>query len=242
MTTIIILCRIDIECYYRFVRWFAFHLSNFDFAWEWKMWYSQLGDEAVAGAISDILGECLKLSYYSSLVKKIPKELHNWMPKQPEHVDMYDVQRDVHAATLLGMMQKKASADDVTQWLSTSCAWILLLIEGEFESNPEESVRLLMNHILAFGHRSLTHLRTILDRYKDSLIEMIRDSELRAFIVLDVNMSVWRHNPLVMEAVLEKLLMYGIVTKITAVSYLLSNDTVSKWGLRYGDGDGDVIW
>lgn len=30
----------DVECVDRFSEWFAYHLANFDFKWDWNSWYS----------------------------------------------------------------------------------------------------------------------------------------------------------------------------------------------------------
>lgn len=34
--------QLDIESYDRFAEWFAFHLSNFDYKWNWDIWYGMI--------------------------------------------------------------------------------------------------------------------------------------------------------------------------------------------------------
>lgn len=78
--------RMDVACIQRFAEWFALHLSNFDFKWEWADWENAA--EAVATPqqgvfVREVLAHCIRLSYYEKIAKLIPDSMKTLLPLDP---------------------------------------------------------------------------------------------------------------------------------------------------------------
>lgn len=96
-------------CINRFASWFAYHLSNFQFRWQWDEWSISLKYENLHPKpkfIAETLGYCLRLSYHAKVLESIPQSFHRLAPAQPvpknkfksksteENIEEMDVQKD----------------------------------------------------------------------------------------------------------------------------------------------------
>eukprot|EP00172_Hildenbrandia_rubra_P002561 Plantae.Rhodophyta-Hildenbrandia_rubra.ctg3480.p1 GENE.Plantae.Rhodophyta-Hildenbrandia_rubra.ctg3480~~Plantae.Rhodophyta-Hildenbrandia_rubra.ctg3480.p1 ORF type:complete len:831 (-),score=170.57 Plantae.Rhodophyta-Hildenbrandia_rubra.ctg3480:592-3084(-) len=81
---------LDAEVFDRLTSWFAYHLSNYGYKWNWSDWalYADpaLSQEFPFRALfcKDVLARCVRLSYFDRIAKAIPDELHVFLPAKPE--------------------------------------------------------------------------------------------------------------------------------------------------------------
>jgi hypothetical protein len=73
--------RLNVAGFTKLVDWFAYHLSNFDFAWEWSEWATSLTlpDGSIdmtltrkTHFIKEVLQRCIRLSYYERVERSVP--------------------------------------------------------------------------------------------------------------------------------------------------------------------------
>eukprot|EP01122_Echinamoeba_exundans_P002165 TRINITY_DN12125_c0_g1_i1.p1 TRINITY_DN12125_c0_g1~~TRINITY_DN12125_c0_g1_i1.p1 ORF type:complete len:872 (+),score=214.43 TRINITY_DN12125_c0_g1_i1:65-2680(+) len=73
--------RLNVAAFTKLVDWFAYHLSNFDFAWEWDEWATALTlpDGSIdvtltrkTHFIKEVLQRCIRLSYYERVERSVP--------------------------------------------------------------------------------------------------------------------------------------------------------------------------
>lgn len=70
-------------CIERFARWFAYHLSNFKFQWNWADWASALQEDIESPRpkfIREVLQLLLEYSYYQNVVSIVPAEFSIYLP------------------------------------------------------------------------------------------------------------------------------------------------------------------
>ncbi|XP_046913339.2 nuclear cap-binding protein subunit 1 [Dermatophagoides farinae] len=71
-------------CINRFASWFAYHLSNFQFRWNWDDWSIALKYEPLHPKpkfIAETLQYCLRLSYHTKVFESAPQTFHKLAPE-----------------------------------------------------------------------------------------------------------------------------------------------------------------
>lgn len=72
----------------RFVDWFAVHLSNFAFKWDWSEWVTASqglpDDHPKILFLRALLGRLVRLSYWARVEKSLPPPLQEYMPPYPK--------------------------------------------------------------------------------------------------------------------------------------------------------------
>lgn len=88
--TEILFMRIDsmnTSCFDRFVNWFSYHLSNFQFRWSWDDWDSCLlldAEHPRPKFIQEVLNKCLRLSYHNMVKEMVKESYAPLLPPLPE--------------------------------------------------------------------------------------------------------------------------------------------------------------
>ncbi len=79
-------------CIERVARWFAYHLSNFKFQWNWADWASALEENSEMPRpkfISEVLHLLLEYSYYQNVVSIVPTEFTVYLPSATGSIFKY---------------------------------------------------------------------------------------------------------------------------------------------------------
>ena len=82
------MCFVD----FRFVSWFSYHLSNFQFKWSWEDWEEVLRldpEHPKPKFVKETLLRCLRLSYHQRVADGVPESFQGLVPDQPEPVVKY---------------------------------------------------------------------------------------------------------------------------------------------------------
>jgi nuclear cap-binding protein subunit 1 len=77
----------------RFVNWFSYHLSNFQFRLSWEDWESCLQMEAEHPRpkfIREVLLKAQRLSYHERIHKIVPESFQPLTPARPDPIFKYD--------------------------------------------------------------------------------------------------------------------------------------------------------
>ena len=73
----------NVACFDRFVTWFSYHLSNFQFRWSWDDWDEALAqdpEQPKAKFIREVLLKCLRLSYHQRVTDIVPETFSGFLP------------------------------------------------------------------------------------------------------------------------------------------------------------------
>ncbi|KAA0201058.1 hypothetical protein HAZT_HAZT005747 [Hyalella azteca] len=80
-------------CHDRFVSWFAYHLSNFQFKWSWDDWLHAAKlpvDHPRAKFVVEVLQRCMRLSYHDRIAEVVPEQFDCFVPAKPKVIFRYD--------------------------------------------------------------------------------------------------------------------------------------------------------
>lgn len=81
-------------CVHRFASWFAYHLSNFQFRWNWEDWSVALKNDPLHPKqkfIGETLQRCLRLSYHAKVVELVPESFKSLLPALAKPANKYEV-------------------------------------------------------------------------------------------------------------------------------------------------------
>lgn len=155
-------------------RWFAFHLSNFEFRWNWEEW-SRVADEEMrkksptewsplARFLHFLFDGLARLSYQSRLKAALPESLMPLIPTQ-----LHEVERETFAFSEPGSIR-------LLDGKETNYEAIAGVIKGSASSsesiNPQNiSTSVLVQSMLFLGCKTCSHTMAVLDRHAHSLLQ-----------------------------------------------------------------------
>lgn len=189
--------RCDLEVTSLFTEWFAFHLGNFKFMWEWSIWRTWLeqyqGSESSASHVTlsrvlfmnDALLKCVRLSVHSHIRGTVPREFEFLLPSPvPAATEESRVSEALPISTLVTKMRSKEPAEQLQTWLTS--------VEG---STARDHVAWTVTCLLDIGARSVSALLVVLARYAPLLQAMLaRDSELH-HVISETALAYWSQRP-----------------------------------------------
>ncbi|KAI9492847.1 armadillo-type protein [Zychaea mexicana] len=206
----------DTACIYRFSPWFAHHLSNFGFQWDWAAWQSSLSlDPAHPKVcfIRETLEKDIRLSYYERIKSTVPEPFHALIPSQPPGPD-FEYENGDHplhdsAKEVINGMKSKKSSDDIQAILER-----FKEEQGSQGADGQEQTKLthelFVQAMLLVGSKSFSHVLNVVERYLEVLRFVNATPEARVHTV-HVVATFWKHNSQFLGILLDKLLNYRVI-------------------------------
>lgn len=228
---------LDPESFDRLTEWFAYHLSNFGFKWNWAEWAVYADTEMVtrfpfrALFCRNVLDRIVRLSYLDRIKKLVPEDLHMFLPSPAsgnrEHFDMTVTDEIVGIIAGKG----KQPPEVVTRRLEE------LFPLDKFDNDEETATcaRLvcLIRAVLHGSARTLSHLDTLVERYIGVLRTLSTQGGIRARRAVAAEAGTyWSSSNFRTLYTLDKLARFEIIDGMTIIDYVLSLE-------RYQRGSGD---
>ncbi|KAK3715443.1 Nuclear cap-binding protein subunit 1 [Vermiconidia calcicola] len=220
----------DLELGYRYMDWFAHHLSNFEFRWKWTEWIPEidLNDlEPKKAFIHGALDKEIRLSFAKRIRETLPEPYHPLIPasKEKDIPDFKFADDQTPFAKegqeILSMLKKKAPEEDVQRVVDS----VHEQAQGLGIADPlVSSTDIYMTAILSIGSKSLSHVLSTIDRCKERLLAIGPQSELaRRQIIMSV-VDFWADHPGTAVNIIDKLLNYTIVTPMSVIQWALTDN------------------
>lgn len=236
----------DPEAFDRLAEWFSFHLSNFEYKWNWSDWAVYADVDMVdkfpfrALFCKDVLARCIRLSYYERVLDVIPEEMRYFLPPKPTSGN--DVRFD---ATINENLLKVVTGRE-KQEASVVKERIAVLIpavkqpmdQDETTVDAEEETNLarlsaLIRAILKAGCKTLSHFDTVCERYISLLHEMTNKGGVNAKRLVTLEVSVfWKDVHIRKMYVLDRLCALDVIDGMAVIDSILSEHCPDGSGMR----------
>ncbi len=224
---------LDPETFDRLTTWFAFHLSNFGYRWNWADWgvYADPDMEKEfpfrALFCRDVLRRCINLSYHDHMASTADG-LQYFLPPKANDGTMDHFDEEVNMALLMivtgsGKQPPSVVREKLHELFPPSSDE-----DEEAKAKENRKVNLqrlsaLLRAILRAGYKTLSHFDTVAVRYIEILLELTASGgdEAKRLISREVNMF-WDTSPLRRLYVLDKLSMNGVIDGPSILGSMLS--------------------
>ncbi|XP_033749402.1 nuclear cap-binding protein subunit 1-like [Pecten maximus] len=214
----------------RFVSWFAYHLSNFQFRWSWDDWSSCLESDhelPKAKFICEALHKALRLSYHQRITETVPEVFMPLMPLKPESEFKYEKEGS-------GALPGTMTAHQLIQAIKGRCTpeeAMVLLKDLPNPLSDEESdptyhplrIDVFVSVLLHLGCKSFSHSFAAIAKFHN-LLKMLADTEEGQIWLLRTMYEVWRSHQQMMVVLVDKLLKTQIVEPSSVANWLFSSE------------------
>jgi len=208
--------QMDSEIAERFTNCFAYFLNNMDMSWSWEEWVSALELPRVHPKViflKRVIQKLVNLSYVGQIKKKLPEEFHDLVPAERSNTFPYEHESDdnhADAQLLLDKIKQKVPGD-------------VFFAGEEFQTKEDDT----LNEIFVFcllhaGRKTITHISTLLDRYRDLLQSRLSTGSQREMVVGRV-IRYWQNCDNLKILILGKMLDYEIIDASALITWVFKS-------------------
>uniref|UniRef100_A0A915NSG8 Nuclear cap-binding protein subunit 1 n=1 Tax=Meloidogyne floridensis TaxID=298350 RepID=A0A915NSG8_9BILA len=213
----------QITCIDRFVDWFSFHLSNFEYRWSWSDWVECIEFDSLHPKrifVREVIDRCLRLSYHKKLVELLPGEFGPVIPDEP--VISYVLDDEGHPAfskaeQFKELITQRAKDDEI----------LALLIENNANEDEqmedknvysEDSFAVFFAVLLKLASKTLTH------SYHTTLTTLTINNEAMQSIILRTLYDSWSLNKQMMTVLVDKMIKMNILEPAIVQAWVFSEE------------------
>eukprot|EP00741_Cyanophora_paradoxa_P023530 tig00021589_g22732.t1 len=237
---------LDAELSMRLAEWFAHHLSNVDFTWNWNVWSYALASGQHPSRrrfLQEVIERMVRLSYHERIEKTLPEEFLPLVPARPTPFPKYTITfQDAQSANEEG---PAGAALEESSW-KAACALFQEITEAMRSrlgadvflsklTKSEDSVLtsqqrldVLLHAMFSLGSKSFSHMLAITERYVSVLQALTKDSAEPRTLVCRAVSSFWRNCKQQQVILLEKLMTYRVVDNSAIINHLFSDRSVPQ--------------
>ncbi|KAK9471067.1 MIF4G like-domain-containing protein [Dipodascopsis tothii] len=227
---------LDVEIIFRYVDWFAHHLSNFGYTWKWREWTDDLKLNKLHPKhvfIRQLIQKELRLSFAQRVKETLPDEFLEFVYDSEDIPAFTYAEADEPYAeqskTLLQNIRDRKELDgftDVFRDIETTAT--------ERGENSSQIVRAIyVSAILHLGARSLSHANSWIERGNAVLRELCAGSDDSQRSTIDVVFKFWKDQVLTGVQIVKKLMDSEIVEPHNVVEWILLDSGVESLSQCY---------
>ncbi|KAJ3150102.1 Nuclear cap-binding protein subunit 1 [Geranomyces michiganensis] len=222
----------DIEAVRRLTEWFAIHLSNFGFVWNWEGWADVLQVERESMSfvfVRETLERAVRLAYWERVQGTIPAsfaECKDVFPQQAPRTNFKYEEGDASSSSplhsLVAQLRKTLAAKAPVAEVSKVLDQIARLpVSMEDPSSPQDVAReAFVQCVMLQGSKSFSHVLNVVERYITLLREQNSSEAARAHTVRII-VDFWKYNTQFLEIILGKFTNYRVIDPRCIVSWVL---------------------
>lgn len=233
----------DMDLSYRFMDWFAHHLSNFEFRWKWDEWQEYLSESDLHPKKAFVVGAIdkeIRLSFAKRIRETLPRSYHGLIPEEKEkdtpdfkytegkmcnvctnffcaHRDSLDHPYASEGREILQLLRKKATEDEVQAAIQR----IQDKAKDRHDDPLLEATDAYVTTICYIGSKSLSHVLSYIERCKEHLESIVQQTEAARRQIVTSVVAYWSEMPGTAVNIVDKLLNYNIVTPTSVIEWAL---------------------
>ena len=217
----------DMELGYRYMDWFAHHLSNFEFRWKWTEWTSELDTTPLHPKKAFIIGALdkeIRLSFAKRIRETLPGQyaplITEGNVKDAPDLKFLD-EKTPYAAQgkeVYQLLRKKVPEEEIQKVLDTIED---MAREQGVEDPLVASTDAYVTSILHIGSKSLSHVLSCIERCKERLLNLGPQSEAARRQIITSVVGYWEYHPGTAVNIIDKLLNYTILSPMSVVEWAL---------------------
>ncbi|KAL3112237.1 hypothetical protein niasHT_017010 [Heterodera trifolii] len=219
-------------CLDRFVDWFSYHLSNFEYRWSWSDWIECVELDSLHPKrifVREVIEKCLRFSYHKKLVEFLPSELAPIIPDEPSIIYILDDPQHpafAKAEQFRGLIMNKAGDQEILSALRMPSD------EpggggggGEFSTDFSiDAVAIFFSVLLKLSSRTMTHSFAALTRYHKTLSLMTVNNEEMQSTILRTLYDEWILHKQMLTVTVDKMMKMRIIDPAIVVAWVFSEE------------------
>ncbi|KAK0116030.1 hypothetical protein ONS95_013067 [Cadophora gregata] len=220
----------DLELSYRFMDWFAHHLSNFGFTWKWTEWIDDVELPSLdpkKAFIEGALDKEIRLSFAQRIKGTLPAPYQALITEEKEKdtpdfkYNLPDTPFAQEGQEIMTLLRKKSPEDAIQPVIDRIHAQALEMKLGD---ELVYSTDAYVTAICYIGSKSLSHVLSCIERCKERLLALGPTSPAARKQIIDSVMEYWKDQPGIGVNIVDKLLNYTILSPASVVDWALSKD------------------
>jgi len=213
-------------CVERFINWFSYHLSNFQFRWSWDDWADAVSDSEFSMKqifVREVIEKCMRFSYHKRMVEILPPSFDDLIPEEP--VFKFVVDNPEHPAHedsihFSNKIRNKVTNEDIILSVKRPENEVQ---EGECIYDPD-LVAIFTGTLLKLGSHTFSHTFAALQRYRDALAEFVKYADIMQPVLLRTIHECWGQHRQFVVLIIDKLLKLQILDPPIIVAWVFSGD------------------
>lgn len=222
----------------RFVWWFSYHLSNFQFRWSWDDWDSCLNrdyEHPRPKFIREVLLKSLRLSYYQRIRDMMPESYVELLPPVPEPIYKYSAEGAGSlpgtqvAHELVMSIRRKCTPEEALNVLNSLPAL------GENEENLSYNplkIDVFVQTLLNLGSKSFSHSFAAISKFH-YVFKILAETEEAQICILRNMYALWKNHYQMMVVLADKFLKTGIIECSAIANWIFSKEMSSEFTKLY---------
>ncbi|CAH0390592.1 unnamed protein product [Bemisia tabaci] len=230
----------NVTCFDRFVNWFAYHLSNFQFRWSWEDWdccIERDPEHPQPKFIREVLLKCLRLSYHQRITDMVPPSFQKFIPPEPVPKYKYHANEDtiylpgVQVATqLMKAIREKCTPEEAAALLA-ELPNPLQDEDGDARLNPLK-IDVFVQTLLFLASKSFSHAFAAISKFH-IVFKALAESEEAQICILRSLFELWRNHQQMLCVLIDKMLKLQIVECSAVANWIFSKEMSSEFTKLY---------
>ncbi|KAB7506114.1 Nuclear cap-binding protein subunit 1 [Armadillidium nasatum] len=221
----------NVCCLERFVSWFAYHLSNFQFKWSWDDWIgaSQLDHEHPRGKfIAEVLKKCMRLSYRQRIAEVVPEQFDCFIPPKPTCNFKFDPDTGSDlpgcdtAQAIITVIKNKGGPEEVLKALQA----LNNPVKDVDDDSPFNSMQIevFTQTLLFLGSKTFSHSFAGIAKFIKVFETLIGGHEDAQLVVLRAIYELWSTHHQMIVMLIDKLLRTNTIQCATVANWIFSSE------------------